>query len=121
MKTYTLDLSFLCCLVIPVIIIFVVAAYGARSKLRYGRRIRDAWARGAFADMNLPENKKRVRHYLLLIFIGWFGIGLTVFMLLQPWIRLPVPFAAVVAVFIVFGIMPAAGGLLMQREINRRL
>jgi len=71
--------------------------------------------------MNTPENKSRFRRFAWLAFIGTLGIGLSIFMLLQPWIRLPVPIGAIAAVFIVFGIMSAVGGLLMQREINRRL
>lgn len=115
-----MDQSWLC--FIPVMLIMIpVIYYGTRSRLRYARRIREAQARGAFADMNTPENKSRFRRFALLALMGTLGIALSIVILLQPWIRLPVPFGVIIAVFIVFGIMASVGGFLMQREIDRRL
>jgi hypothetical protein len=67
MKTYTIDLSWLC-LIIPIGILVVAAILGARSKLQYGHQIREAQARGAFADTNTPKNRSRL---LRLIIFGW--------------------------------------------------
>lgn len=120
MQTTTMDLSWLW-FVIPVGIVMVAAVFGTRSRLRYARRIRDAQARGAFADMNTPETSSRIRRFALLALTGVLGIVFSFVLLLQPWIRIPVPFGVIIAVFVVFGLMASLGGLLMQREVDRRL
>ena len=106
-----------------------VIYYGTRSRLRYARRIREAQAKGAFADMNTPENKSRFRRFAFLALIGVtflaligvIGVIISIVMLIQPWIRIPLPFSVFIVAFIVFGIMASVGGFLMQREIERRL
>ena len=116
----TVDLSWLC-IVIPIGIIAVAALLGTRSRLKYAQRIRDAQARGAFADINTPKNKSRFRRFAFLALIGTLGLMVSLVMLIQPWINLRVPLGAFIAAFIVFGIMGSVGGYLMQSEINRRL
>jgi len=116
----TVDLSWLC-LVIPIGIIAVAAILGTCSRLRYARRIREAQARGAFADMDTPKNKSRFRRFAVLALMGTLGLMLSLVMLIQPWINLRLPIGVFIAAFVVFGIMGSVGGYLMQREINRRL
>lgn len=120
MQSTTIDLSWLC-FVILVGIVIVAAVFGTRSRLRYARRIREAQARGAFADMNTPENRSRIRRFALLALTGTLSIVFSIVMLLQPWIRIPVPFGVIIVVFVIFAIMASVGGFLMQREIDRRL
>jgi hypothetical protein len=115
-----MDLSWLCLVAILLIMIPVIY-YGTRSRLRYARRIREAQARGAFVDMNTPENKSRFRRLALLALIGVLGMVSSFVMLFQPWIRLPLPVGIIIAAFIVFGILASVGGFLMQREIDHRL
>src|SRR5918996_1923305 len=80
METTTSDLSWLC-VVIPIGIIVLAAILGTRSRLRYARRIREAQARGAFADMNTPENKSRFRRLAALALIGLLGVILSIIIL----------------------------------------
>ena len=118
METTTIDLSWLC-IVIPIGIIVVVAILGTRSRLWYASRIRDAQARGAFADMNLPENKVRFRRLAALALIGLLGMILSIASLVLQQTN---TFSGVmVAVAFVFGAIASIAGFLMQREINRRL
>lgn len=110
------------CLSIPLGILVVAAVLGTRSKLRYAKRIQDAQARGAFADMNAPEYKSRFRLLALFALIGVLGMTLSIAIL---FVQLTTKFANLygitLAVALIFGIIGAGAGLLMQREINRRL
>ena len=115
-----MDLTWLCFIALFLIMIPVIY-FGTRSRLQYARRIREAQARDAFADMNTPANKSRFRRLALLALIGALGMVFSIVMLFQPWIRLPVPTGVIIATFVVFGILASVGGLLMQREIDRRL
>jgi hypothetical protein len=115
-----MDLSWLCFVAIMLIMIPAIY-YGTRSRLRYARRIREAQAKGAFADMNTPENQYRFRRFAFLALIGVIGLIISIVMLIQPWIRIPLPFSVFIVAFVVFGIMASVGGFLMQREIERRL
>jgi len=110
------------CLSIPFGILVAAAILGTRSKLRYAKRIQDAQARGAFADMNAPEYKSRFRLLALFALIGVLGMTLSIAIL---FVQLTTKFANLygitLAVALIFGIIGAGAGLLMQREINRRL
>ena len=121
METTTLDLSWLC-LVIPIGIIVLAAILGTRSRLRYARRIREAQARGVFADMNTPENKSRFRRLAALALMGLLGMILSIAILvLQQASRDPSFAGITIAAAILFGIIASIAGFLMQREIDRRL
>jgi hypothetical protein len=121
MEPTTLDLSWLC-IVIPVGIMIVVAILGTRSKLRYARRIREAQARGAFADLNKPENKARIRSLAFLALIGLLGMLLSIVVLILQQVNQFTTFSGItVIVAIVFGVIGSIAGFLMQREVNRRL
>jgi hypothetical protein len=121
METSTTDLSWLC-----IVIIFgitaVVIILGTRSRLRYAHRIRDAQARGAFADMNTSENKSRVRRLAALALIGSLGMISSIISLVLLRGNQPGTFSGVlVAGVIIFGIIASIAGFLIQREIDRRI
>jgi hypothetical protein len=121
METTTIDLSWLC-LVITFGIAVVVIILDTRSRLRYESRIRDAQARGAFADMNTPENKSRVRRLAALALIGSLGMISSIIILVLLRGNQPSTFSGVlVAGVIIFGIIASISGFLMQREIDRRI
>jgi hypothetical protein len=110
------------CISIPVGIIVVAAVLGTRSRLKYADRIREAQARGAFAEMNTPENKSRFRRLAGSALVSMLGMILSIAILV---IQLQTKFAGyygiTVAVAILFGVVAAIAGSLMQREITRRL
>ena len=122
METTTINLSWLC-IVIPIGIIVVVAILGTRSRLRYASRIREAQARGAFADMNTPENKSRFRRLAMIALIGLLGMIVSIAILVLQQASKAHSFYGItfVAVAIIFGIIASIAGFLMQREISRRL
>ena len=121
METTTIDLSWLC-LVFGAVIFVGMAVLGTRSRLRYARRLREAQSRGAFADMNTPENKSRVRRLAVLALIGLLGGILSIAILvLQQASRDPRFAGITIVAAILFGIIAAIAGFLMQREIDRRL
>jgi hypothetical protein len=122
MNTILSILFTLLCLSIPFGILVVAAVLGTRSKLRYAKRIQDAQARGAFADMNAPEYKSRFRLLALFALIGVLGMTLSIAILFVQLItKFTNLYGITLAVALVFGIIGAGAGLLMQREINRRL
>ena len=121
MKILNLLLTVLC-ISIPVGIIVVAAILGTRSRLRYAARLRDAQARGAFADMGTPENKTRFRLIAISALVGLLGMFLSMAILIvQLQSRFANLYGITVTVAILFGIVAAIAGSLMQREINRRL
>jgi hypothetical protein len=111
-------------LIIPIFLIgfIILIAFGVRSRLRYAQRIRDAQARGAFADMNLPIYKSRFRHLAILGLIGIFGLMLSMAFILLPWVdKNDTSLRMVAGAALVFAIICTVAGLLMRREIDRRL
>jgi len=121
MEPTTIDLSWLC-VVIPVGILIVAAIFGTRYKLRYANRIRDAQARGAFADLNKPEIKARIRLLAFLALIGFAGMFLSFVLLIVQQVSQFTTFSGItIIVAIVFGLIGSIAGFLMQREVDRRL
>jgi hypothetical protein len=121
MQSTTIDLSWLCFVILFGIVI-VAAVFGTRSRLRYARRIREAQARGAFADLDTAENKSRFRRLAALALIGLLGMisSIVIFLLLLA--NQAVTFSgAMVVVALLFGMVAAIAGFLIQKEINRRL
>ena len=121
MKTLDFLLTILCFSILVGILV-VAAILGTRSRLRYAARIRAAQARGAFADMNTPEYKSRFRHLAVFALVGLLGTVLSIVILA---IQLRTKFAdfagITIVVAVLFGVVAAVAGSLMQREINRRL
>jgi hypothetical protein len=121
MEPTAIDLSWLC-IVIPVGIVIVTAVLGTRSRLRYARRIRESQSRGAFADLNTPENKSRFRRLAALALTGLMGMILSIAILVLLQARQANSFYGVMVVVVaIFGTITAIAGFLMQREIDRRL
>lgn len=121
METKTIDLSWLC-LVIPIVIILIASILGTRSRLRYAKRIVDAQNRGAFDDMNTPEQKTRFRWLALIALIGVVGaICSLLTLILQRFGVISIPTGIIFVSMGVFGTLGAIAGYLMQREIDRRL
>jgi hypothetical protein len=110
------------CISVPVGILVIAAIFGIRARTRYANRIREALARGAFADMNTPEIKSRFRRLATFALVGMFGMILSIAILtLQLRSRFTDFYGVTAAIAIIFGILVATAGSLMQREINRRL
>jgi hypothetical protein len=68
-----MDLTWLC-FVALILLMIPVIYYGTRSRIQYVRRIREASARGAFADMKEPKSKSRIRHLAFVALVGAIGM-----------------------------------------------
>jgi hypothetical protein len=110
------------CFVALILIMVPVIYYGTRSKLQYARQIFDAQAKGTFSDLNTPKVKSHIRRLAAFALIGVSGMILSfvVFVILLV-NGSNAYFGVVISVAILFGVIGATAGLLMQREINRRL
>jgi len=110
------------CVSIPLGILLVAVVFSIRSRLRYADRIWKAQARGAFEDMGTPENRSRFRRLAIFALIGVLGMPVSLAVLvLQMATKFSSHYEVTIIVGMVFGIIAAVAGLLMQREINRRL
>lgn len=110
------------CLIIPIGILVVAAILGTRSRLRYMHRIREAKNRGAFADMNTPENSARLRLLAVIILVALFGmvISIAVF-IVQMATKFSNHYGIIITALLFFGVIGTIASILLQREINRRL
>ena len=121
MSTITFNLSWLC-MPIYIRIILIFAVFGMRSRLRYAKRIKDAQSRGAFNDMSNPDQNSRFRWLALTALVGVLGaiasIGILLLRLLGIYL---LPLEIVLIAFGIFGALGAIAGMLIQREIERRL
>lgn len=121
MESTTTDLSWLCLVAVMVIMIPVIY-FGITSRLNYGKQIFDAQAKGAFADLNTPKAKSRTRRLALIALIGQIGMILFfVIFFVQRANGILVFSGVTISVAFVFGITAAIAGLLMKRDIDRRL
>lgn len=121
MVTNTIDLSWLC-FVILMGIIFVTAFFGTRSRLRYAKRIMEAQKRGAFDDMNTPKQKTRFRWLASIALIGIIGaMSSLAILILQRFGIIPISMGIVLACLGLFTVLGAIAGYLMRREFDRRL
>ena len=115
------DYSWLCAVVLFGFMTLVII-FSVRSRFRYARRIREAQARGAFNDLNLPEAiaRRRIRTILSLIGLLGFLISIITLFVLQ-YIGLKGYFGIIIAAIILFIIITLVTGMLRQREIDKRL
>lgn len=122
METTTINLSWLC-LVIPTVLIIMIAVLSTRSRLRYAKRIHEAQIKGAFADLNLPEAKHKFRRLASLGLIGLSGMIISItILLIQLSGNILMPLKGIVIITgCVFGIIASMAGILMKREVDRRL
>jgi len=110
------------CISIPIGILIVAAVFGTRSRMKYANQIREAQARGAFKDMNMPEHKSRTRHFTLIALIGLSGMVLSIAIVIFQQVSGFTNFSGFTAIVaLLFGILSSVGGYLMKREIDRRL
>ena len=110
------------CIAIPIGIIVIAAVLGTRAKLKYADRIRAAQARGAFDDLNSLKYRLRFRRLAVCALIGMLGMILSIIILaLQLRSKFADYYGITLVVALLFGVMASTAGLLMQREINRRL
>jgi hypothetical protein len=118
MNTILTALLAVICLSFPI----TAAILGTRSRLQYARRIREAQARGAFADMNTPKNRSRTRRLAMFALIGILGMTLSCMALfVQMKTRYADLYGITIGIALFFGIIGAGAGLLMQRDVDRRL
>jgi hypothetical protein len=111
-------------LIIPIFLIgfIILITFGIRSRLRYTKRIQDAQARGAFTDMNMLEYKSRFRRLAIVALIGIFGLILSMAFMLLPWAgKNDASLRIVAGAALIFAIICTVAGLLMRREVDRRL
>jgi len=93
------------CLFIPLGILGVAAIFAIRSRLRYMHRIREAQNRGAFADLNTPENKFRLRRLVVIGLVAVLGTALSSAVLIcQMATRFSNHYAIIVSAMLFFGI-----------------
>ncbi len=123
--TVNINLSWICCPLAFLLIMAPVAIFSTRRRLRHAGRIRAAMARGAFDDMKRPEVKSKMRWLGLAALVGVTGFLLLSAMgILYAYGLIAIPRALGMALFIVAAIcalIGAAAGVLMQREIQKRL
>lgn len=121
MESNTIDLTWLCFITL-IVIIGLVAVLSTRSRLKYAKRIMDAQRKGAFKDMDNPNQRSRFRWLALIALIGLIGTmcSLTGLILLK-FAMLQIPAGVILVLFAVFGTISVIGGFLMHREIDRRL
>ncbi len=125
----TIDLSWLTipiclavCLPVYVAIVAILITFSMRSRIKYAKRIKDAHARGAFDDMSSPEHQRRNRWLAFTALVGLLGAMASVGMLLLKLSNVVVlPIEVIFIAFGIFGSLSAIAGILMQREIDRRL
>lgn len=125
MTTTTINLSWFCAplFVAGLLAIMITAAiFQHRAALNYGKRIAAAQRRGAFADMQTPEYKSRYRWLGLIAFLGTFGAIASLGMIIIRQLGLAmIPPEIDLLAFGILGTIGATAGILMKREIDRRL
>jgi hypothetical protein len=121
MKILDLLLTVLC-MSIPVGMLVVIAIWGTRARLKYANRLQEALARGAFADMNTPENKSRFRRLAVFALIGLLGmISSLAVLVLQLGSKFADFYGITGIVALIFVVITFIAGFFIQREINRGL
>lgn len=110
------------CLPIYVAIVAIIITFNMRSRIKEAKRIKDALARGAFDDMNSPKQKARGRWLPLTALVGLLGAIASLGMLFLQLANIVVlPIEVILIAFGIFGSLSVIAGILMYREIDRRL
>ena len=116
----TINASWLC-FVIPLGLFLLVMYFGIRSRLRYYKRLSEARSRGVFEDMG-EGPKRKFRSLSIIALVGLIGIACSFGLFLLTSLRtISISFMFIIVLFGISGLMSATAGLLMQREINRKL
>ena len=116
-----MDLTWLC-FVALIVIMLPVIYYGITSRLKYAKQIFDAQGKSAFSDFNTPKVKSRFRRLAAFALIGILGM-ISSFLVLVILLAngSNAYLGVVISIVVLFGVIGATAGLLMQREITRRL
>ena len=110
------------CLLLLIGVFVGMAILGTRAKLRSANRMLEAQARGAFDDLEAPENKSRFRRLAVMALMGMLGMIVSLIILvLQLTGKLAGLYGITIAAAVIFGATSSIAGLLMNREIDRRL
>ena len=117
------------CLLTYIAVFAAIAIVTTQAKQRSARRIMQAQARGAFADLGTSKNKFRFSVLVGFAFFGVLGFTCSIGVValqsfkyyLNPGIELSELYWVTIAVGLIFGSIGAVAGFLMNREINRRL
>jgi ABC-type Fe3+ transport system permease subunit len=117
------------CLLMYIAIFAVIAIVTTQAKQRSARRIMQAQARGAFADLETPKNRARFRILAGVALFGVLGftcsIGVLALQSFTYYLNVRTEFSnlywVTIGVGLIFGSIGAVAGFLMEREINRRL
>jgi ABC-type Fe3+ transport system permease subunit len=112
-----------------VAIFAAIAIVTTQAKQRSANRILRAQARGAFTDLETPKNRSRFRILAGTALIGVLGFTCSIGVLalqsfryyLNPGTELSNLYWVPIGIGLMFGGIGAVAGLLMNREINRRL
>ena len=118
----TIPICLVVCLPVYIAIVATLITFSARARAKEAKRIQDALARGAFDDMNSPEQKTSYRWLALTALLGLLGVIASMGMLfLQLSKVITLPIEVIFIAFGIFGSLSVIVGILMQREINHRL
>ncbi|HSL45831.1 MAG TPA: hypothetical protein VK897_20525 [Anaerolineales bacterium] len=105
-----------------VVLFVIIAVVSTQVKQRSAKRILKAQARGALADLGTSKNKFRFRFLAGIALFGVLGMVLSITVLvMQLATRFSNLYWVTIVIALIFGGIGSVAGLLMQREINRRL
>jgi hypothetical protein len=100
----------------------VIAIVSTQAKIQSAKRILRAQTEGAFADLETPKNKFRMRLLAIIALIGILGMALSIAVIFIQMLTQSYNYYWVAIVIgLIFGGMGPIAGFLMQREINRRI
>jgi hypothetical protein len=109
-------------LFIYIAVFVAIAIVSTQAKLKSANRILKAQSRDALADLETPKNKSRFRFLAGVALFGVLGMILSMAVLvLQIATKFSNLYWVTIAAVLTFGGIGAVAGLLMQREINRKL
>lgn len=109
-------------IVLACIAIFTsIAIVTTQAKQRYAKEILKEQARGAFKDLETPNDKFRFRLFAGIALLGVVGTTLSIGVLvLQVATKFSNPYWITIGIALIFSGIGAVAGFLMRREITRR-
>ncbi len=98
-----------------------IAIVTTQAKQRYAKEILKEQARGAFKDLETPNDKFRFRLFAGIALLGVVGTTLSIGVLvLQVATKFSNPYWITIGIALIFSGIGAVAGFLMRREITRR-
>ncbi len=118
----TIDLTWLCFPLLCIMPILVLAYFRVQANRTFMTQYRAARARGAFDDLGSPETRRKLRWLSLTALLGIVLMiaGFALVVLTEYHVIAVPPVPMLISAF-GSGLVGAVTGLLMQREIVRRL